>query len=184
MFHRQWLELRRENRERRRVQNYPEQSPEDSKRNNHAAPINAALANDIATRQENGEKDQDRDRSNINKNLDQAAELGAQQEKVRCDTDKYDYQTKGSMDQFGKCRGGERTSDRNNSYHDKGRGIHAITRCFTQEGCRAGALPAESDRAASGALALQYLVRAGLFIQRNDRCAGQTSFSSPAKGTA
>src|SRR5262249_8382457 len=77
LFDRNWLDWRCGKRERCGVQDHPEQSTEDSKRHDHAAPVNATVANVIATSKQNGENNQDCDRADINKNLDQADELSA-----------------------------------------------------------------------------------------------------------
>src|SRR6516225_10625231 len=62
LFDGNWLDWRCGNREGWGVQDYPEQSTEDSQRHDHAAPVNATIANVIATSKQDRENNQDCDR--------------------------------------------------------------------------------------------------------------------------
>ena len=113
------FDLRRSDRERWRFQNRPDQTAENSERDDDAAPVEAAVFFSVAPGEQNREHDQDRDRADINENLNQADELRAEQKEKRGDADKRDRETERGVHQFWQRRGGERRRERENRDDDE-----------------------------------------------------------------
>ena len=76
----------------RRLENRPDQTAKDGDGYDNAAPVEAAILFDIASRQQDREHDQDRDRADIDEHLHQADELRAEQKEKRGDADKRHHQ--------------------------------------------------------------------------------------------
>ena len=81
-----------------------------------------------AAGEQNREDDQDRDRADINKDLDQPDELRAEQKEERGDADKGDDETKRRVDELRQRGGGERAGQRENRDDDESGGAHSAKR--------------------------------------------------------
>src|SRR5438552_2721634 len=73
--------------------NRQNQSGKHGDGNDHTAPVKAADLSDIVPRQENGENDQDRDRADVDEDLNQTNEFRAEQKEKRGDADKHHRET-------------------------------------------------------------------------------------------
>ena len=81
-----------------------------------------------AAGQQNREHDQDRDRADINEDLDQSDKLSAEKKEKGREADKRDDETKGRVNKLRQRRGGERAGQGQNGNDEESGGAHSAKR--------------------------------------------------------
>src|ERR1041385_1815199 len=114
--------------DRRRFQNCPDEPSEDGQRHDRSAPIETARLFIFATGEQDREDDQDGDRAYINEYLDESDEFSPEQKIKRGQSDERDHEAEGSGNQFPPPSRRQRAAQRENCDDDESRGIHSANR--------------------------------------------------------